>query len=96
MEDTRGDKMDLRFLRDSTKREIDFIVLKNNKPIFAVECKAGDGSISPNISYFHSRTPIPKFYQVHLGKKDVELTDSKTRILPFPLFIEELWEQKAI
>lgn len=93
IEDTQGEKMELRFLRDSMKREIDFIVLKNDKPLFAVECKAGEGSISPNISYFSSRTPIPNFYQVHLGKKDVELSDVKARILPFQVFVRELWEK---
>jgi len=39
VEDTEGFKMELRFLRDTDKREIDFVVLKENKPIFAVECK---------------------------------------------------------
>ncbi len=93
IEDTQGEKMELRFLRDSMRREIDFIVLKNSKPLFAVECKTGEGSISPHISYFSSRTPIPKFYQVHLGEKDVELVGMKARILPFQVFIKELWEK---
>ncbi len=92
LEDTRGDTMELRFLRDSMKREIDFIVLKNKKPLFAIECKAGEGTISPNISYFSSRIPIPKFYQVHLGGKNVEIASLKARILPFRVFIKELWE----
>ncbi|MBF0492698.1 MAG: ATP-binding protein [Deltaproteobacteria bacterium] len=93
IEDTQGEKMELRFLRDSMKREIDFVILKNNKPLFAVECKTGEGNLSPNISYFSSRTPIPKFYQVHLGNKNVELTEYKARLLPFQSFIKELWEE---
>jgi hypothetical protein len=31
--------MELRFLRDTDKREIDFVVIKDKKPLFAVECK---------------------------------------------------------
>lgn len=58
MEDTEGDKMELRFLRDMDKREVDFVVLRNKRPIFAVECKSG-ASISPYITYFQKRTKIP-------------------------------------
>ena len=38
-EDVDGYKMELRYLRDTDKREVDFVVLKNKKPCFAVECK---------------------------------------------------------
>ena len=78
--------MQLQFLRDAQKREIDFIVVKNRKPIFAVECKTGESELSPNISYFAARSSIPKFYQVHLGKKDVEVAGQRARILPFTRF----------
>lgn len=40
-EDTQGFKMELRFLRDNDKREVDFVVLKDKKPLFVVECKTG-------------------------------------------------------
>ena len=66
-EDTAGERMELRFLRDTDKREIDFVVIKNGKPLFAVECKSGDGRLSPHIHYFRERTDIPRYYQVHLG-----------------------------
>ena len=81
-EDTEGEKMELRFLRDTDKREVDFVVLKNKKPIFAVECKTGERNLSPHINYFKIRTNIPEFYQVHLGSRYIEL-DKKTTILPF-------------
>ncbi len=67
LEDVQGYRMELRFLRDTDKREIDFVVLKDKKPMFAVECKQGEGSVSPHLFYFRDRTPIPHFYQVHLG-----------------------------
>jgi predicted AAA+ superfamily ATPase len=89
LEDCEGEKMELRFLRDANKREVDFVVLKNKKPIFAVECKTGEKNISPHIHYFKERTPIPHFYQVHLGKRHVEL-DSKCTIIPFDIFCKEL------
>jgi predicted AAA+ superfamily ATPase len=88
-EDSEGERMELRFLRDTDKREIDFVVLKNNKPQFAVECKTGEKNLSPHVEYFKARTPIPKFYQVHLGQKHIEV-DDKTSILPFWRFCKDL------
>lgn len=88
-EDTEGYKMELRFLRDTDKREIDFVVLQNKKPLFAVECKTGEKNLSPHISYFAQRTPIPAFYQVHLGTKNYG-KESSGRVLPFEKFCQEL------
>jgi len=65
IEDTEGHSMELRYLRDTDKREVDFVVLKDRKPQFAVECKSGEKTVSPAIRYFAERTPIPHFYQAH-------------------------------
>ncbi|OGQ13776.1 MAG: AAA family ATPase [Deltaproteobacteria bacterium RBG_16_71_12] len=70
LEDTEGYRMELRFLRDVDRRELDFVVLRDRKPLFAVECKAGERELSPHIPYFAARTPIPTFYQVHLGSTE--------------------------
>lgn len=88
MEDTEGYKMELRYLRDVDEHEIDFVVIKNKKPIFAVECKSGEKQISSNIQYFQKRTSIPKFYQVHLGTK-VFGSAEVGRVLPFHQFCVE-------
>jgi predicted AAA+ superfamily ATPase len=88
MEDTQGFKMDLRFLRDTDKREMDFVVLKDERPLFAVECKTGEKSINTAMFYFMERTQIPKFYQVHTGGRDYE--KKGVRVLPVHKFIKEL------
>ena len=91
-EDTQGDKMELRFLRDVDGREVDFVVLKNKKPLFAVECKTGERKPSPHLKYFADRTAIPRFYQVHQGQMRYTLSD-RIEILPFTEFcrIENLF-----
>lgn len=86
IEDTDGHKMELRFLRDVDLKEIDFVVLKNNIPLFAVECKTGEKNISKSIYYYRERTKIPKFYQVHLGK--AEYSDQNISVLPFEKFCQ--------
>ena len=85
IEETQGDVMELRFLRDITGREVDFVVLKNKKPLFAVECKTGEKSLSKSITYFCERTNIPKFYHVHRGQKHYSYSD-KIQLLPFSEF----------
>lgn len=82
-EDWDGDEMELTFVRDSVGRELDFVVVRNGQPEFAVECKVGDGELSRNIAYFAERTSIPLFYQVHQGQKDCEHGALHARILPF-------------
>jgi len=89
IEDTEGFKMELRFLRDIAGREIDFVVLKQGKPLFAVECKTGEKKISPHLNYFSQRTSIPKFYQVHQGTKNQMITD-RIALVSFPELCKEL------
>ena len=88
VEDTQGHRMELRFIRDTDRREVDFVVMLDNRPLFAVECKSGEKSPSPAIDYFRQRTGIVDFYQVHLGERDY--LSNGTRVLPFRTFCKEL------
>ena len=90
VEDTQGHEMELRFIRDTDKREVDFVVLRDGRAEFAVECKSGEGRVSPACRYFRERTDIPKFYQVHLGRKDFGDASTNTRVLPFSTFCRDV------
>jgi len=90
IEDTEGHRMELRFLRDTDRREIDFVVLRDRVPELAVECKTGEKQPSPHAAYFRARTPIRRFYQVHLGTADHGDAEASTRVLPFARFVTEL------
>jgi predicted AAA+ superfamily ATPase len=83
-EDTEGDRYELRFLRDQLGHEVDFVVLKNKIPQFAVECKTGEKQISKSLNYFKSRTKIPKFFQVHRGTKSYQ--SEGISVIPFTEF----------
>lgn len=67
---------------------MDFVVLKDRRPLFAVECKSGEKAISPAIRYFAERTPIPHFYQAHLGER--HYSSGKVTVLPFVELCREL------
>jgi hypothetical protein len=84
LEDTEGHRMELRYLRDTDGREVDFVVMQGKRPLFAVECKTGDRGVSPSVKYFAERTPIPRFFQVHRGSRHFE--SGKVTVLPFTRF----------
>ena len=90
VEDTEGHEMELRFIRDTDKREVEFVVLRDGRAEFAVECKSGEQSAAPACRYFRERTDIPRFYQVHLGTKDFGNATTNTRVLPFSTFCCEV------
>lgn len=90
VEQTQGYPMELRYIRDTDKRETDFVILKNNVPLFAVESQLNDRDIPAAIPYFAQRLKISKFYLVHFGRKDYAHASLPLRVLPFEKFTEEL------
>jgi predicted AAA+ superfamily ATPase len=87
-EDTEGERMELRYLRDTDGREVDFVVLRNRTPEFAVECKTGDKSVSEAARYFAERTRIPVFYQVHRGKSHFQ--SGRITVVPFSRWCRDM------
>lgn len=56
---------DLYFLRDKDKREVDFLVTKENEPWFLVEAKHGDDThINPHLALFQKQTQAKHAFQV--------------------------------
>lgn len=86
LEDYQGYKMELRYIRDTDKREVDFVVLKSGQPLFAVECKMKNRKLSPHLRYFRDRTAIPKFYQVGYETTRHQQVDDQISLLPFTDF----------
>lgn len=63
----------LHFVRDKEKREVDFLVTKNNKPWFLVEAKlSGKGPLSSALIYFHEKLETEHAFQVAYDKEYVE------------------------
>lgn len=90
LEDVEGYPMELRYIRDTDRREVDFVVIKEGRPLFAVECKLSDAVVPSAIPYFAERLRIPQYYLVHMGTKDYEHATAPIRVLPFTRFVEEL------
>lgn len=87
--ESQGYRIDLYYLRNVDKKEVDFLVVYNNKPWFSVEVKLNDTSPSRNISFFRDRLNIPFNYQVVL-KKDVDILNDGVRVISADKFLTAL------
>lgn len=62
----------LYYLRDKSKREVDFLVTKEGEPWFLVETKTADKGISPALHYFKKETKAPFAFQVSFERPFVD------------------------
>lgn len=84
-QDVLGYKTELRYIRDETGRECDFVVMKDRKPVFAVECKLNETDVSPSVLHLKNKLNIPKWYQVHMGHRSRKIAPD-LEVLPFDEF----------
>ena len=89
LHDFEGYKAGLFFLRDLSKREVDFLVAVDNKPWFAVEVKSAQTSASPNLTLFREKWKIPFCYQV-VRASGVDIRNSGVRIMSADKFLPGL------
>ncbi len=90
LEDTEGRELELRYFREVTGREVDFVVVEKNKPILLVEAKLADAPIQPALLYLKSRFQAVPAWQVHFkGKKDY-LSPEGIRVAPAIRLLETL------
>ncbi len=57
LEDSEGRSMDLRFYRDTTGREVDFVVMEDDQPFMFIECKSSQGRTHRGLSYLKGKYP---------------------------------------
>ena len=84
---------ELRYLRDTRKREVDFLVTRDNTPWFLVEVKAQSEKLSENLYYFQDATKAQHAFQVVFGKKYVDADcfhQHKPIIVPAKTFLSQI------
>ncbi|MEW5817276.1 MAG: DUF4143 domain-containing protein [Spirochaetota bacterium] len=60
----------LYYVRDKVKREVDFLITKNDNPWFLVEVKSSSASdINPNLEYFQKILNAPHAFQLSFDKE---------------------------
>lgn len=85
---------DLYYLRNKEKKEVDFLVIKNNKPWFLVEVKSSNNSsISENLYFFQEKLSVPHAFQVILDMPYINedcFSHSKPIKVPAKTFLSQL------
>ena len=80
--------------RDKQKREVDFIVTKNDRPFFIVEVKnSHNKGISSSLEYFQQQTKVPYAFQQVLDMPYVDqncFTEKTPIIVPARTFLSQL------
>jgi uncharacterized protein len=89
-QDTQAENIELRYYRDIDKREVDFIIVQNEKITHAIECKWNDDDISPALKYLKSKYKEAEAWQISMiGKKDF-LSKEGIRVSPAVNFLVSL------
>ena len=82
------------FLRDKEKREVDFLVSRDNRPWFLVEVKTSSKSeINKNLAYFQEKTKAQHAFQVAFDMEYVPkdcFKQTKPIIVPAQTFLTQL------
>ncbi|MCM2281661.1 MAG: AAA family ATPase [Bdellovibrionaceae bacterium] len=86
-QDTQGEDLDLRYFRDTDKREVDFVLVKKNRPISLIECKLGDQPVSDSLKYLTKKFPDIPSFQIHLQGNKEYLSAEGIHVLPARKFL---------
>ena len=81
-QDVKGRDVELRYFRDTDRREVDFVVVERRAPQLFVECKWGDAQVDRGLRYLKARFPKCKAWQISAtGTKDY-VTPDDIRVAP--------------
>ncbi len=89
-QDTEGRDLDLRYFRDVSGNEVDFVVLEGLEPILFVEAKLGDAPVNKGLFTLKHRYPDAEAWQISAtGKKDYQKPEG-IRVAPALEFLKTL------
>ena len=89
IQDTYGREVELRYFRDIDKREVDFVITEDSKPVHFIECKNRDKTISRSLYYLKTRFPDVKAVQVILEKNIDLISKDDIRVCSAHIFLNE-------
>lgn len=81
-QDAKGRDVELRYFRDTDRREVDFVIVEGRTPQLMVECKWADTEVDRSLKYLKTRFPKCDAWQVSaVGTKDY-VTPDGIRVAP--------------
>jgi predicted AAA+ superfamily ATPase len=90
LEDSEGRAMELRYYRDTTGREVDFVVMEGDQPSMFVECKSTQGRGHRGLSYLKGKYPDVPAVAVDLQTDADTITRDGIRLVNVVTFLGEL------
>jgi predicted AAA+ superfamily ATPase len=91
--DTGIGNANLHYVRDKNKREIDFLITREDIPWVCLEVKSGDKNISPSLYYFKQTTGSEHGFQLVFNKPFVNadcFKETKPVKVPVSTFLSQL------
>ncbi len=64
MQDVEGRRVELCYVRDREKHEVDFLLLMDKKPWVLIEVKSGGGTREKSLAYFQQKLGAPHAFQL--------------------------------
>lgn len=89
-QDYEGKNVELRYFRDVQRREVDFVVTENEKPIQFIECKLRGREISPALRYLKEHYPNAYAAQISFYRTDDFVTKGGIHVCPAEKYLYEL------
>ena len=89
-QDYEGKNIELYYFRDTDKREVDFVITNNKKPLQAIECKLKAKEISSHLKYFKTKFPKVECIQVHLKNTKEYISKEGIKSLTWHTFLKKL------
>ncbi len=73
---------ELAYIRDKEGREVDFVIIKDKKPMILIEAKFKDENISKNLIHFQKKVQVPYAIQV-VHKENVSRKTTKGKLTQY-------------
>jgi predicted AAA+ superfamily ATPase len=87
-EDREGFRVGLYYLRDLEKREVDFLVLWEDRPWLLVECTINNDRSMTSLKYYKQKLDVSQSFLVTLeGKAEFEDHRTGIRVIPAERFL---------
>ena len=89
-QDYEGKNIELAYFRDTDKREVDFIVVEDGRPLKAIECKLKAKDVSSHLKYFKKKFPEVECFQIHRDPFREYLSPQGIHVLNWKSFLMDL------
>jgi len=90
LQDTEGRDVELRYFRDVDRREVDFVVMEEGRPVQFIGCKPSRRSPDKALRYLKVRFPQAEALQIESAGSDDTMTKDGIRVQPAAKFLAGL------